>query len=212
MKCAIITLLKLQLRKHMPLYQVDFTTWENDGDFYKTLSIYLTTQEDVNFYKDLANIFVDKYNERGMGNDECDSNVIDEIVEDLIEEHKNMSESIKQEWQSLFGKENQIYNKLCDEVLSQPVEYDYGFCRVMESVEVTEILPGYWIEVGKQPAVFKELKDNKIVYAYSVYELNEDKTPNIFKLEWQTQLCGLKDFTVVQKPDEVSQQVIKLIN
>lgn len=196
----------------MPLYQVDFTTWENDGDNYNTLSIYLAKQEDVNFYKDLANLFqsVNK-NYHGMGNEDCRWDVIDEIVEDLIEEHKNMSESIKQEWQSLFGKENQTYNKLCDEVLSQPVEYDYGFCRVMESVEVTEILPGYWIEVGQQPAVFKELKDNKIVYAYSVYEKNNDDTPNIFKLEWETQLCGLKEFTVVQKPDKVSQQVIKLI-
>lgn len=196
----------------MPLYQVDFTTWENDGDFYKTLSTYLTTQEDVNFYKDLANRFKSSNKDYyGMGNEDCRWDVIDEIVEDLIEEHKNMSESIKQEWQSLFGKENKTYDKLCKEVLSKPVEYDYGFCRVMESVEVTEILPGYWIEVGQQEAVFKELKDNKIVYAYSVYEKNNDDTPNIFKLEWETQLCALKDFTVVQKPDEVSQQVIKLI-
>lgn len=196
----------------MPLYQVDFTTWENDGDYYKTLSVYLTTEADVNFYKDLANRFKSRNKDyHGMGNDDCRWDVIDEIVEDLIAEHPNMSENIKEEWQSLFGQENATYDKLCEEVLSEPVEYEYGFCRVMESVTVSEIVPGYWIEVGNQPAVFKELKDNKIVYVYSVYEQDKDGKPNIFKLEWETQLCGLKDFTVTGKPDEVSQQVIRLI-
>lgn len=195
----------------MPLYQVSFTTWENDADHYNILNIYLNRQEDVNFYKDLANVFVDKYYKRGMGNDDSDWEVLDEVVTDLIAEHPDMSQNIKEEWQSLFGKEYETYDKLCKEVLSKPVDYEYGFCRVMETVEVTEITPGYWIEVKERQAVFKELKENKIVYAYSLYELNEDKTPNIFKLEWETQLCGLKDFTLANKPDEVSKQVIKLV-
>lgn len=195
----------------MPLYQIEFITWENDGDNYNTLSIYLAKEEDVNFYKDLAKIFVDKNYKRGMGNDYCRVDVIDEIVADLIEEHPDMSESIKEEWKSLFGKDGQSYNKLCDEVLSKTVDYEYGFCRVVESVTVTELNPGYWIEVGAQQAVFKELKDNQVVYVYSVYQQNEDESPNIFKLEWETEVCGLKDFIVVGKPDEVSQQVVKLI-
>lgn len=196
----------------MTLYEMKFTTWENDDDDYNTITHFLTTQKDVNFYKELANKFVScNSRDQGMGNEDCNGEDIDYLIEDMFENHPDISPEMKNEWQILIGQENATYDKLCAEILSKPVQYDYGFCRVVDSVHVKEIKSGYWIDVNGKKAVFKECKNNKIVYAYSDYSKDTNGEVDIFKLEWKTANCELNDFTTLSEPDEVSLKVIKYI-
>ena len=118
------------------LFEIQFETWENDCDFYKTKTLYFSKTEDVNFYKELALNFTSVNNKpSGMGNKEYGELAFDELILELMENHPNISISLKEDWLKEIGNEYGIYEKLCSEILSEPEEYDYGFCRVMSRVK-----------------------------------------------------------------------------
>lgn len=196
----------------MTLFEMKFTTWENDADDYATVTHFLTTKEDVNFYTELAKKFV-SCNSRGngMGNEDCEGEDIDYLIQDLMESHPDISPAMKEEWTSLIGQEYGTYDKLCEEILSEPVQYDYGFCRVLESINVEEMKSGAWIEVNGNKAVFKDFQDNQIVYYYSDYAKDTNGEVDIFKLEWKTGMCDLSAFTTLGKADKVSLKVIQIV-
>ena len=197
----------------MKLFEVTFETWENDGDDYNTLSIFTTNKKDVNFYIALAQQFFsthDYRNSHGLGNDSYADETLEEVVQDLIEEHPKMSKELKNEWLNVIGKPQLTYRKLCAEILSVPIQYEeYGFCRVMEKVEVNEIALGTWININNTLAVLVGYKNNEVQYRYSVHACNEKGEVDIFKIEWELDSCQLNEFYIETKPDEISLKVVE---
>lgn len=199
----------------MSLYEIRFKTWENDGDDYDTVNRFVTTKEDVNFYLALANQFVST-NRSGLsglgnlGNDSYDDETLEEVVQETIEEHPHISETLKNEWLAVIGKPNKTYYKLCDEILSYPVQYEeYGFCRVLEKTEVNEMSLGTWINVNHTIGVFQGYEKNHLIYYYSMHERNEKNEIDIFKIEWKRATCKLNEFSKQSEPDEISLKLIE---
>lgn len=196
----------------MQLYELKFTTWENDGDDYNTIGKILTTIEDVNFYRTLANKFISchSYGQAGgFGNEEVSEETLQEIVQDHLEEHPNISEKVRQEWVKAISEEG-VYDKLCAEMLSDPVQYDYGFCRVMETINEMTISAGDWIKVNNREVVFENYENELVHYRMAVNPLAENGELDIFRVEWQKGTCSLYDFENLNRSDEVSKRVAKI--
>lgn len=195
----------------MSLYRIDFTSWENDADHFCTTGVFLTSQEDVDFYKDLAEKFVSK-NSYGYGNNEHDEDSLEELIEQMVEAYPKITQETKNAWLLSVGR-GSVYDKLCQEILSNPVDYDYGFCRVYSSCNSFEILPGQYLEVNKKQAIFVKCENQQIYYSTSSYPVDEHGDVDIFKVQWDVHTCNLealKDIKVISIPDNVSRKVAKL--
>lgn len=118
-------------------YQMTFTTWENDADYYAEKTISGLTEEDVFFYKDLASYFssVNNGDNEGLGNEEHTEEELIFLMNELLDRHPQLSESERLYWEKSIQSE-EVYSDLCDKILSHPVEYDYMFCRVMDNVKI----------------------------------------------------------------------------
>lgn len=113
------------------MYKISFTSWENDGDDYRTLTLFLNSEADVDFYKALGDLFKSTNSSpHGMGNEEHAEETLQEILTDFLEDHLDVSEGVRDAWKQAI-EDNAVYEKLCEEVLSDPVQYDYRFCRVV---------------------------------------------------------------------------------
>jgi hypothetical protein len=196
----------------MNLYEVTFTSWENDGDDYATVGKFLTSQADVDFYLNLANKFTStNSSSSGFGNEEVDNEILEEVVQELIDESLELSQEVKNEWLNVFGEEYGVYDKICEEILSDPVQYDYGFCRVLESSNVNKIISGQWIKVGDKEVIFESFENNMVKYRFSQHPKHENGHLDIFKLEWKFDFCGLNDFTTIRDADEISKAVLNSV-
>lgn len=196
----------------MQLYQLEFTTWENDGDDYATIGKILTTVEDVNFYRTLADKFISCHSygkAGGFGNEEVSEETLQEVVQEHMEDHPNISEKIHQEWLKAIEQEG-VYDKLCAEILSDPVQYDYGFCRVMERVHESTLESGDWIKVNGRDVVFVTYENDLVHYRMAVNPKNESGQLDIFRVEWQKGECQLEKIENLGRSDEISKQVAKL--
>jgi hypothetical protein len=128
-------------------YQIHFTTWENDGDAYKTqIWSGIEQREDVVFLLALARLFKSQ-NDRnaGMGNGSVAAEVLVSAIDNLMLLHPDISRDMRQ----LFNDEREDdediladrwYDLICDRILSTPEEECYYseplFCRVFSSVNV----------------------------------------------------------------------------
>jgi hypothetical protein len=126
-------------------YEIQFYTWENDGDHYKTQIMYGLTREDVYFFVDLASKFMSTY-----GNDSIDPTVLTNIFKELLEKHSNVSDIVR----DLFDPEEMIADEDIDEESDIVVQWQYEslvenvlgwtddyldepyFCRVIESMKI----------------------------------------------------------------------------
>lgn len=128
-----------------PGYVIKFTAWENDGDDYSTQQIAeIQTKQDVDFYIALAEVFTSRNNrsDPGMGNEEPGFDQIAEVVAEILEAHPDITTDLKEEINECIQTGgSELYAYLCDNILGHPVAYEYGFCRVVERVEVQLIQP-----------------------------------------------------------------------
>lgn len=192
------------------IYELKVTTWENDGDHYQTNSVIVTSQEDHDFYVQLINMFrsCNARNNPGLGNEEISEETLQEVVEELMEEHPNMSLALKNEWIKSFEEEEAI-EKL-QGILGNPVDFDYNFCRVVESINVTKIKPSDWIITKKhQKAVFSGIDNNKAVYFYDDFGTKEGQV-DIFSRVWLKDMCDIKEVSYFRAGNEISVQVLNL--
>jgi len=131
----------------MNTFEIHIETWENDADDYRTIVHTGLTLEDVHFYHDLAKRFKSGNRiEDGLGNDEHEMDFLVEVVDEVIARHPDMSVETGIIWQPGM-EEGDNYQRLCDYVLSDPVEYDYGFCRVFDSFKVFAVKDGKRVDV-----------------------------------------------------------------
>jgi hypothetical protein len=110
-------------------FQIQFSSWENDGDNYKTQIVNGLGEEDVKFYLTIANRFTSRndWHQKGFGNDGISYQDAVNVVKEALEKHPNISQNIRDKWW-----EN-------DEVLVK--EYDVDLSNEEEVVD----LRGGWI-------------------------------------------------------------------
>jgi hypothetical protein len=129
-------------------FEIHIGTWENDADDYSTIVHSGLTTEDVRFYHDLAKMFksCNSRTDGGLGNDDQDLNYLLEVVEEVVARHPDMSVETGIIWyEQLESIAN--YERLCEYVLSEPVQYDFGFCRVFDSFKVFAVRDGKRVDV-----------------------------------------------------------------
>jgi hypothetical protein len=129
-------------------FEIHIETWENDADDYDTIVHTGLSSEDVRFYHDLAKLFrsCNASPAGGLGNDEHDLDFLLELVEGVVARHPDLSVNTGIIWyERLESIAN--YERLCAYVLSEPVEYDFGFCRVFDSFKVFAVQDGKRVDV-----------------------------------------------------------------
>lgn len=170
------------------MYKISFTSWENDGDDYRTKILFLNSEADVDFYKALGDLFQStNRTPQGMGNEEHDEEILQEILTDFLEEHPHLSQGVRDAWEQAI-KEEDVYEKLCKEVLSNPVQYDYRFCRVVESTKIQSVEAGSWLLVNKEKVVFISSEDATVSYRIPVNPVKNGEV-DVFSIEWQLKTC-----------------------
>lgn len=142
----------------LPGYQVHFTTWENDGDAYRT-TIWsgIESVEDVKFLVDLAQKFTSKNGSpKGLGNSGVAADVLIDAVRTSLLKFDGISTDMRMLFDGPVGNSDDLdgfdedeleelannwHEILCDKMLSDPVEELYRFdferfCRVIDEIEV----------------------------------------------------------------------------
>ena len=122
-------------------YRIEFTSWENDGDSYKTNVVQgLESEEEVRFYIKIANLFKSMNNpeNKGFGNTferDFDEKDLMSKLKNIYEKYGlNIDEGLKECFE-LMIEENQINyvtDWIKDEILGYPENYDLCF-RVLDS-------------------------------------------------------------------------------
>jgi hypothetical protein len=141
------------LEERLISFEMRVETWENDADNYRTKVLNGLTQADVRFFADVCKAFRSCHArvDTGMGNEEVNYYVLPEVIYDITKNHQDVSDAVKTKW--LFAEltaldidnENEdpngeqmksvgqsLYKVLIENLLSYPVEYDYGWCRVVD--------------------------------------------------------------------------------
>ena len=134
-------------------FQLQITTWENDGDCYKTQVFSGLTEADVKFYLSIARKFKSRntglHCERrpaenyGNGSITADEMIkmFNKAVEDnpdISENIKHMVENCKDEYQDDDEYRGEGYYQVLIELLGYTEEYGAGpfFCRVFDKATV----------------------------------------------------------------------------
>lgn len=79
-------------------YQLHITSWENDGDNYKTQTLSgIATREDVKFLLAIANLFI--RSSSSWGNTDVEDGVIASRVKELLVEHNNITGEMRTNWE-----------------------------------------------------------------------------------------------------------------
>lgn len=192
------------------MFQMKFRSWENDGDDNLTKSIFVKTQADVDFFTALAKMFSStNSSDNGLGNEEYGEGFLKEVLDDLLEEHPDISPEVKALWKD----EDSVYDNLCAYVLESPVQYDYGWCRVVEGIDVREVKEGALLKIEDEDneVVFIDVVGDKVKYRKATHVMNGN-VPDIYKVEWILKEVPLSevDFSVLKVPTKVSKLVAQI--
>jgi hypothetical protein len=122
-------------------YQLHVTTWENDGDYYKTTVLSGLTKEDTNFLVSIAKQFSRKGK---YGNDFIKDTDLIEVISNALESSSGITLLMRADWQEALQNSIDegdgaypLHELLSDSLLGNPEEdYSPGFCRVVETIEV----------------------------------------------------------------------------
>lgn len=128
-------------------FVVDIESWENDGDDYKNLVTTGLTKAQADFLVVVARAFVSRNGSytnrdaRGFGNDEINEDVVEFLVQTadaLVDERDSVLERFdlvdykdmdQEEWLDF------LYGFITD----SPEQYDWEFCRVVETITIKEL-------------------------------------------------------------------------
>lgn len=121
-------------------YQLQSTTWENDGDNYKTQILSGLRVEDVWFYLELAKPFS---RQGKFGNENIEAADLIPIVQRALAKHPDISTVVRENWlpdpevESADEYFDDLMDNLREDLLGGPDEsYDSNFCRVFEGFKV----------------------------------------------------------------------------
>lgn len=131
-------------------YWLAITSWENDGDNYKTQNFYGLTEEDVRLYLDVATCFRSmSRNDGGLGGgawhypgkEEAFKEAVVKVFDDALENNPNASEHVRELF--TIDKDNEYaedhYFEVLDGILGTAGEdyYDIGlYVRVFDRYTV----------------------------------------------------------------------------
>jgi hypothetical protein len=132
-------------------YELQVTTWENDGDNVQTKLMGGLEKEDIYFYIELVGHFKSNSSPNclGLGNAEVDRDVLVPLIDGLLAKHTNISPKVKAFWtldqedeeagtleDSLLDYKFDLYiDNLSYTILGQS-SYEYNFCRVLDHFKV----------------------------------------------------------------------------
>ncbi len=133
-------------------YRVKFLTWENDGDHYQTNLIDgIQSEPDVAFLVDVGNQFRSRYcrsniPSRNLGNEDVGPEALLEIVQEYLELHPEITDNLKERF-TFEGEmaEDHVIDVIYEDILGYPNEYDYGFCRVVERIDVEYVTEDVYV-------------------------------------------------------------------
>lgn len=128
-------------------FLIVFTSWENDGDHYRNVLTNVKTKEEALVLIEIAKMFDLKQasDYPDLGNKEYDDLMelkesVIEILKEKITDEKQISvlnTYINDVWLMMDG--DGFYQWLMKNILHAPIEYDYGFCREIEELELYEV-------------------------------------------------------------------------
>ncbi len=87
-------------------YIIEITTWENDGDNYKTEKLNGLSKEKCLFYKNIAEAFYrTNSSKHGFGNKECGSGIREKFIELFGEKYKELycQDEVKEDIEENLG-------------------------------------------------------------------------------------------------------------
>lgn len=128
-------------------YMVEIKSWENDGDDCRDKILTGLSKKDVDFLTLFLEEFRPSCSNSGYGNDEINDGMIasallqyahtykDQVKKFFHVDLTHINEDEDVEWDELESDDTELYEHLC-ELLSYPVQYDYGFCRVFDGIRV----------------------------------------------------------------------------
>ncbi|MDI6977253.1 hypothetical protein [Serratia sp. Se-RSBMAAmG] len=139
-------------------YLVVFTSWENDADHYRSVQTNVKTKAEALVLMTIGKMFRSK-NDRpnpGFGNkehedyEELKELIIEALEEKITDEDQKLvlSGYIRDVWADMDGGD--FYDWLTENILHYPVEYEGEFCRVVEAIELYEVLEDF---IMPKPAI-----------------------------------------------------------
>ena len=149
--------MKVKLIDYPAGYQIRVETWENDGDDYETNIISGLTYDDVKFYKELVMCFTSCNNPRtggGMGNEDQSKQTLSELLNEVLEDHPKISDALREVIEKSMDDIYGFFYKF----LNWPVQYEYGFCRVVEDFKVFHLDEPLLVEYDEPEEMTKEFK------------------------------------------------------
>lgn len=168
-------------------YLIQVRSWENDGDDYRTETICEVQPEHVNQILRVLQWFEAK--EDDLGNETVHCIVLAErllneyhegtLTKDFIEKYFALPELIRED--ALDEEYDAFYDAVPDDIfddfyvfLSHPVQYDYGFCRNVEMVDVLLIKEDIIIPVLPEPII--SFNGSYQMYVDGVWTRNTNKS------------------------------------
>lgn len=114
-------------------FMIEITSWENDGDHYLTKIIDGLTKEEVNQFSYIMPFFKSRNSKsKGFGNKEFCMFSVEEVLMEGLDEGKLTREFLGK---FFFYDGHPDLDKI-QNLLGCPVEYDYDFIRVFESMNI----------------------------------------------------------------------------
>lgn len=174
--------------QHIPAgLLVQITSWENDGDDYRTEDLYNFPEKHINELLTVLQWFSAK--ESDLGNQEVHIEVLAErlinayhegsLSKEFIQSYFKLpslprEDALEEEFNAFYDAVNS--NILDDfyKFLSYPVQYDYGHCRCVSNVSIRRIEED--IIIPELPAPFKEFSAEHQVRVCGKWVNNPDKS------------------------------------
>lgn len=149
-------------------FVVDIYSWENDADDYKHTITTSLTKAQADFLINIARAFISRNGSRinrsarGFGNNEITPEVVaflKEQIASLGDEKDSIMERFDLDGYEEFG-DYEWLDFLHDYVLGSPEQYDYDFCRVVETIELKELTEDFVVPDFNPP--FKSISSETL--------------------------------------------------
>ena len=105
-------------------YQIHTRSWENDGDFYKTVIKSGLTEEEVRFFRELVRPFVRDYKNKkakNWGNDSVGADDLYGLLSYAYAQHPNLSSGLKKHVEELLDTDSELNNPEWDDGGESPI-------------------------------------------------------------------------------------------
>lgn len=155
--------MELKFGQYVPAgFSISVTSWENDGDDYRTETIHGLTKNEVNDWIKVLSLFSHAVDDLG-NNDYNAGQTFEALIESGISKQfalkhlgvelpseDDSEEETQRMWDKFESNQYELMDKL-QEVLSSPVQYDCDFMRMVDSVTVYEFEEEFTMPAAPEP-------------------------------------------------------------